>query len=228
MTATITDVAGDWPEALFRSFPISRVLDVGANFGHWVHSWLALGARSVHAVEPVPECYEALTQRFADDARVTTHRLGVSDAASVADDLNIFNAWSLLPEDSSALERAIEFRDKAPFAVQFTTIDTLLDEEEFTPGLIKIDVDGYEAKALRGARRFLSASRPLVMLEVSYLPFFYGDCCECMIREIFALDYLITALDRSHTFVDARDFMRIYPWDTSFDVLLVPRELANR
>jgi len=225
--AAVTDApAGNWPEMLFERFQIDRVLDVGANLGGWVESWLTLGAHSVHAVEPVPDCHAELTRRFAGDSRVISHRLGVSDTEHVVEELNIFNAWSLLPDASKALERAIEFRDTPPFSVQFTTIDALLAREHFAPGLIKLDVDGYEAKALRGAREFMARSRPVVMFEASYLPFFYDDCCECMIRGIFALDYVITTLDRTRTFADSRDFMRVYPWDTSFDVLLVPRERA--
>ncbi|HVC19674.1 MAG TPA: FkbM family methyltransferase [Vicinamibacterales bacterium] len=213
---------------IFGTFDIREVLDVGAETGGTVSLWLEHGAQSVHAVEPVPDNYARLVDRFGHDERVTLHRCGISDQAGVQEGLNVFNAWSLLPEDSTALERAVEFRDKTAFAVEFRTIDAIVASHSIVPGLVKIDVDGYEAKALRGARRLLERHRPVVMLEVSYLPFFFGDCCECMIRWIYERGYVITDFGLARTFEDSRAFMRNYPWDTSFDVFLWPKEAAGR
>ena len=54
------------------------------------------------------------------------------------------------------------------------TIDTILEEAGLndTPfAIIKFDIQGAELKALRGASRVLQRGRPLVIVEVSILPF---------------------------------------------------------
>lgn len=204
------------------------MLDLGANIGGTVVTWLEKGARTVHAVEPVPRNLEVLTARFAGADKVTVHACGISDAEGMLTSVNVYNAWTLLPDDATELDRALEFVDEPPFDVPLTTIDALVDATGIAPNVLKIDVDGYEAKALRGGREVLETLRPMVVFEISYLPYFLGDCCECMIRGIFDAGYVIADPDRERRFTDTRDVMRVYPWDTSFDVLLVPEEFADR
>ena len=207
-------------------YPITHVLDVGANTGDTVKLWLERGAQEVHAVEPIPDCYTKLIDRYAHEPKVTCHRLGVSDRLYVHENLCVTNCWTLLPHDSTLLERAVEYRDAKPFDVVFTTIDRLLDSTAFRPTFVKIDVDGYELKALRGARQFIHTVRPPILLEVSYLPRILGDCCECLISEALAGGYIIEKAmgdgSEGPRYTKTKDFMRIFPWDTSFDVMLHP------
>lgn len=158
------------------------MLDLGANIGGTVVTWLEKGARTVHAVEPVPRNLEVLTARFAGADKVTVHACGISDAEGMLTSVNVYNAWTLLPDDATELDRAPEFVDEPPFDVPLTTIDALVDATGIAPNVLKIDVAGY----------------------------------------------VIADPDRERHFTDTRDVMRVYPWDTSFDVLLVPEEFADR
>jgi hypothetical protein len=56
--------------------------------------------------------------------------------------------------------------DPAAVEVPLRTVDLLCDELDFHPDLVKIDVEGYELAVLRGARRLLAGSRPLLFLEI--------------------------------------------------------------
>ena len=218
----------DWT-SIIRRHGVTAALDVGANIGGFLETWMELGAREVVAVEPVPECFQMLVQRFGSDPRVRAFQIGVSDVPGKLDGLNVHNCWTLLPDlknggtpTDHGVGRALEFVGKPSFAVEFTTIDQLLDRLHFAPDFIKIDVDGYDAKALRGAHVYLAARHPLVMLEISYLPKLLGDDCEAMIRGIFDLGYRIVSVVTGAVFDDVGSFMKIYPWHTSFDVLLLP------
>lgn len=220
----VRGMTADWPRVLFSDYQIRNVLDVGANVGGFIDLWLEHGATTVHAIEPEPTTYAGLEARYRDDPRVTTHKLGVSDAEGELVGVNVYNCWTLRPEASKQLDRAIEFVGKPPFDVELTTIDRFCGLHHFVPDFIKIDVDGYDARALRGARAILAEFRPVLMLEVSYLPFFIGDCCECMIRGLFDLGYTLASLaDFGKVYNDAREFMRTFPWDTSYDVICEPR-----
>lgn len=218
----------DWT-GVIRRHGCRQTLDVGANVGGFVSTWLDLGADRVLAVEPVPSCFDALVATYGQDPRVTALKLGVSDAVGSKRDLNVHNCWTLLPDLGTGgkptdhkVGRALEFVGKPAFDVTFTTIDALLAEQSFAPDFIKIDVDGYDAKALRGAHNYLSTRHPLVMVEISYLMKLVGDDCEQMIKDIFTLGYTMTSVVTAQRFTSAKEFMPVFPWRTSFDVLLEP------
>lgn len=219
---------GDWVADLIAKYQVKNALDVGANVGGWFVPWLQHGVTTIHAIEPVPSCFTELQKTYGDNPHVHLHKLGVSDAAGVLENVNVYNAWSLLPQESKELARSIEFVDKPGFDVELITIDQFLDTAHFVPDLIKIDVDGYDAKALRGADTFLRKHRTPMIFEMSFLPKYYGDSCGAMVAHIFDMGYVITRafaswIDPARRFESADDFMTVFPWNTSFDVILEPR-----
>ncbi len=52
------------------------------------------------------------------------------------------------------------------YSVTITSIDAFCASRTLAPGLIKIDVDGYEAKVVPGALETLRAHKPVVFLEL--------------------------------------------------------------
>jgi hypothetical protein len=50
--------------------------------------------------------------------------------------------------------------------VPLTTIDTFCAEHAIAPTLIKVDIEGFEIHALRGARETMLRHRPIVVVEV--------------------------------------------------------------
>lgn len=58
-------------------------------------------------------------------------------------------------------ERALRSAD-----LMVTTLDRYCDDHGVAPELLKIDVDGYEGKVLRGARNMLRNAAPTILLEL--------------------------------------------------------------
>jgi FkbM family methyltransferase len=224
--------AGNWPGAgwdkrLFTAYNIRRVLDVGANIGGWIPTWLGNGAEIVHAMEPIPEVYQTLAATYRNDPRVVTHCLGANDAPVTLHDQNVYNTWTILPnhatrQQTKGLDPALEFKDRPSFDVELISIDDFLRGHAFRPDFIKIDTDGYDAKALRGARRYLAETRPVMMVEISYLPRSFGDDCEAMIRDLFDVGYVLTNINGGKRYTRTADFMKDYPWHTSWDAICEP------
>jgi FkbM family methyltransferase len=220
------------------------VLDVGANFGHFAQRFLDHGAEQVVCIEPIPDIFAKLSARFAGQPRVMTMHLAVSDYEHVAEargmltNQSVFNCYTLRPRglDSGllaagkpSLEDSPDYRYKPAFDVELWTVDRVVAElgraqaRTFRPDFIKIDVDGYEPRVMRGAALTIREVRPPIMLELSYLPRFFGECCECMIADALALGYQIEVIRDGTIYQDVASFMRVFPWNTSFDVMLWPR-----
>jgi FkbM family methyltransferase len=136
--------------------PDGVALDVGAWFGPWTH-WLARRVEHVHAFEPNPDVATVL--RSTVRRNVTVHQLAVSDAGGTAS-LSL-SGKGLGAEGRSSLQglpdatRHVEV-PRAP-------LDSFdLERVRF----VKIDVEGHELAALRGAHHMLERWHPVLLVEL--------------------------------------------------------------
>jgi len=151
-------VSGTWDEDVARAVRshVKRgdlFVDAGANVGFFSLLAASLGARVV-AFEPNPACHRAVVENaalngFAIDARM----VGLSDAPGTAT-LHI-------AKDSNV--GAGTLRDVGGEGMTIK-LDTLANQLSETPAVMKIDVEGSEIAAIKGAGNRLA---PIVILEVS-------------------------------------------------------------
>src|SRR5215216_2104855 len=141
------------------------VVDAGANIG--VHSRFlsrCVGPTGlVHSFEPSPENFRRLQSATRKLSNVRLHRAAVGERTGVtklyvSDKLNVdHRTYPGEGESRGALD------------VEIITLD-----EYFKPGervdLIKMDIQGYELQALRGANRVLT-DNPAVKLLVEFWPY---------------------------------------------------------
>ncbi len=145
------------------------ILDVGANRGDYTSRFCTLFPEaSVYCFEPTPDVYKALRERFADDGRVQVFELAVSDVdESVFFNIGSDPAWnSLLDTGASGMAP----HPKRSIEVRATRLDTFARNQDLESiDLLKLDIQGAELRALRGALGLLAAGRiSTVLLEVNF------------------------------------------------------------
>jgi len=140
--------------------PGDHFVDCGANVGLW--SLVAAGrvgaAGRVTAFEPNPPAYQRLTQNVAASGevgrRVTAINVAVADRVGEA---------AFATGTHHNLGRIVADPAADSIVVAAVTLDDQLGE---TPvHALKLDIEGGEAAALRGAMRILKAQRPWVLAE---------------------------------------------------------------
>ncbi|MGD0948059.1 MAG: FkbM family methyltransferase [Candidatus Binatia bacterium] len=154
------------------------VLDVGAHHGWFLRWWKAwCPSAEIHAFEPAEAAARYLRRTFSGDG-IVINQLGVSDRPGSAD-LHVMadmsSSSSFLPPIADAWERQqIRTGEITTAQVPLTTIDRYCEEKQLKDVfLLKLDVQGYELKALAGAERTLAAVS-YVLVESSVKPMYQG------------------------------------------------------
>jgi len=148
--------------------PGDLVLDAGAHVGSRSRALLACGAR-VLALEPQPLFANTIRWLLGRHPRLTidTRALGAEVGETQLQVSRRTPTVSTLSSDWAAkVARTPGFdwvRWEAGPAVAVTTLDALIAEHGL-PAFCKLDIEGYEAEALRGL------SQPIQMLSFEYLP----------------------------------------------------------
>ncbi|SOC78557.1 methyltransferase, FkbM family [Salinimicrobium sediminis] len=130
-------------------------LDIGANLGHY--SMLLSGltkCRSI-AVEPVPQTFRQLCRNIKLNRLehlIQPLNLGISNSED-----NLF-----FSTDRNTMDRIVSDSYANSVQVKVTTIDQLLKNE--IPDAIKLDVEGYEYFALKGANKILRSEKLNVLI----------------------------------------------------------------
>lgn len=160
--------------------PGDLCFDIGAHVGNRVAAWTGLGARVV-AVEPQPRLMDLLRRFYGrkPDVSFVQAAVGANTGTSTLRHDPRNPTVSTLSDDwIAAVSRddsfsGVHWRLSEPVAM--TTLDALIAEFG-RPILCKIDIEGYEAEALRG----LSTALPVISFE--YIPAAAGVAATCLAR----------------------------------------------
>ena len=136
------------------------VFDGGAHVGDFAQGVLDARPRAtVHAFEPASDTFAALASRFPHGVQL--HNYGLSDfegEASLYVDGKQSLAASLFPQERRHWEHHNEFHGVGD--VKIRTIDSVCAEEGIDRiDLLKLDIEGAELAALKGAQRMLARKR---------------------------------------------------------------------
>jgi FkbM family methyltransferase len=145
--------------------PGSVVVDAGANIGIYSRflSSCVGPAGIVHSFEPDPENFARLRTEVASLPNVRVNQLALSDRAG--------DSLLYISEELNVDHRAYptEGETRRTVSIRSTTLD-----DYFKPGervdLIKMDLQGYELHALRGAKRVLQEN-PHMKLLLEFWPY---------------------------------------------------------
>jgi FkbM family methyltransferase len=162
------------------------VIDVGANKGQFaLYARVRFPGAEVYSLEPLPGPRTRLERLFDGNARVHVFAAAAGAAPGSAR-INVSRAddsSSLLPATTRQLDRFPGTDTVGRESVEIESLDRLLEGVELArPVLLKLDVQGFELEALRGAEEVL-ASVDTVLTECSFVPFYSGQALFDEIRD---------------------------------------------
>jgi FkbM family methyltransferase len=146
--------------------PGATVLDIGANVGCYTMlfaGWVGETGQ-VHAFEPAAESRAGLVRHLSLNGlsgRVNVRPEAISDRAGAA---------AFLDAGTHGDNRLVPEASPGTTTVPSLSIDAFCDAGGIVPDVIKIDIEGAELDALRGARRTIAARGPALALFVELHP----------------------------------------------------------
>ncbi len=150
--------------------PGMKVVDGGAHLGVYTEFFgKAVGeAGVVYAFEPEPAVFECLRARFVGRRNIVCFSSALGEEQQKEGELLIPKILGVLPEPALGTLKAKGNIKSDRQTVRICSLDIFYNEEDRLD-LIKLDIEGSEEDALRGAYRLLKAARPLVMFEENYI-----------------------------------------------------------
>lgn len=161
-----------------RRLPIHSVVDVGANLGQFARRALdAFPQAHIHSIEPLPEAFAALS-RWAGTTggRVSVFNLAIGDSSGGEVEMfhHIAHSASSSLLRTTALTEAYFPQTGAQSTIRVplrTLDDTLAGLELPDDVLVKLDVQGFEDRVIRGGKKTLARARACIVevdLDVLY------------------------------------------------------------
>jgi FkbM family methyltransferase len=161
-----------------KETPPRVIYDIGANVGTWALLAKAIfPTAEVHAFEPLDFHCEKFLQNTSGLQDVHLHQtvLGERKENSVLRVTSNSDSSSLLPLTQTGMQLwHLDTVKEVPVLVE--RLDDWTSTRNLpAPDLLKLDIQGYEVHALRGAPDCLKHARA-VLVEVSFGEFYAGQC----------------------------------------------------
>lgn len=165
-----------------RDRPIKTVIDCGANRGQFADYISGFFPHaSIYCFEPLDEPFQTLSAWAATQGdRVHCFNVALGDEVGTAvmhHHVDHTPSSSLLATTEHEVELFPQTARQAEISVPLTTLDTVMEDilDDIAPEiLLKLDVQGFEDRVLRGADRLLEEVQAC-LLEVSVDPLYGGQ-----------------------------------------------------
>jgi FkbM family methyltransferase len=162
--------------------PDPTIFDIGAAIGDISAQYIeSFPACKVHAFEPFPEFFQKLEDRFNANSSLRLNNLAIGDVEGplwLSSNRSSFtnSIWKTDPLATESWGEGV-LDAQSTIRVPATTIDLYCKANGIeTIDILKLDIQGGELKALRGAKSLLKAGKvALIYMEVIHAPTYLGQ-----------------------------------------------------
>jgi FkbM family methyltransferase len=161
-----------------RKEHIGTVFDIGANagqFARYIHELLPESL--IYSFEPLPQCYERLADAMRGIRQFKAFGFALSDECGrVPMYRNRFSPSSSLLPMAELHKEAFPYTKET--AIEWTEVrrldDVAAELDIIDDVLVKMDVQGFEGKVIRGGEKTIARASVLI-LETSFRPLYVGQ-----------------------------------------------------
>lgn len=172
-----------------NSYDIRTVIDVGAHIGEFAAQIREiLPSTYIYSFEPLPEEFEQLERNLKKINNVKLFNLAMGEShGELTMYRSNYSASSSFFKMGGIHKNAFPFSaQQIPVPVKMSTLDEVHQELKFSKNiLLKVDVQGYEGKVLRGGKKLLQEVK-IIIVETSFQELY---CEQPLFHDIYQLLY---------------------------------------
>jgi FkbM family methyltransferase len=178
-------------------YPLSTVVDLGANRGQFALAVRAIAKAKVVSFEPLPDVAAVFRRVFSHDESVTLHVVAIGDKSekrkihlSACDDSS-----SLLEIGEAQSNLFPGTHEVGTLEVQVGMLDEFMNQEDIVrPAMLKLDVQGFEIQALAGCKSLIS-NFDYIYCECSFVELYKGQSLAGeVVKYLSSLGFLLAGM----------------------------------
>jgi FkbM family methyltransferase len=154
-----------------KALRIATILDIGSNVGHFAAAaHEVMPDAQIYAFEPLPDLFAELESRLSRITGAKAFNFALGDCSeNITFERNLAHASSSFLKIGATHVAEFPFTaDTASIRVRVERLDDVTEELVIRePLLVKIDVQGFEDRVLRGGERTIRRAR-VVVIETSF------------------------------------------------------------
>ncbi len=152
-------ITKQWCHGLIgRKIKNKVILDIGSNIGnHTLYFLIECEAKKVHCFEPIKSTFQTLKTNIVInhlEERVCLHNVAVGEC----------NGKASITHYEKDNIGATELKEESNGTIDIIAIDDINFSEDLS--LIKIDVEGFETKVIKGMTQTLKKHHPFILIEI--------------------------------------------------------------
>ncbi|MFN8346813.1 MAG: FkbM family methyltransferase [Spirosomataceae bacterium] len=161
-----------------QDFGFKSVLDIGANQGFFaLEIRESLPSAHIHCFEPLPGCFKQLSLRTKKDSLITCYNIGLgeNDGLLAMNENDYTPSSSLLEMSELHVKNFPQTKHTTQTQVEIKRLDDCLKADTLpSPVLVKIDVQGFEDKVIKGGTTVLQKADAMIV-EMSFVPLYQSQ-----------------------------------------------------
>jgi FkbM family methyltransferase len=154
------------------------IFDIGANIGQSAIALNALFPKSIiYSFEPIPNCFKTLELSTRNIDNINVFNLGLGDGSGLIQfEVNDFSGSSSFLSPTDIHKNAFAYASNTQLIeVKMDLLDNVMSDIDVQyPVMMKIDVQGFEDKVLKGGENIVSKSSILI-IETSFKTLYFGQ-----------------------------------------------------